>query len=242
MIDWPSTTNYLLSFSDVLFGLKNVWSCIYTGPAIGPTRVNNRINYTNTITNTITNTHHYRHHYQHYLQHHYQYHPSKHKTFLYHLCNVGPTLETLGRRSINAIKMFCVCWEMYNRLGYISGNYTNNHNRVLLTMLSMTLTSSTGSTVWSTIWLVSTRALLSGLLSDSSEKCTCFFADFLLLWNTPLNSSALSCSWGSTLGERSFLFRRREARDCKLAKLARRWKNRMCDYYYLITVSNANHY
>ena len=30
-------------------------------------------------------------------------HPSKHKTFLKHLCNVGPTSETLGRRCTNVI-------------------------------------------------------------------------------------------------------------------------------------------
>ena len=29
--------------------------------------------------------------------------------------NVGPTSKTLGRRCINAIQMFCVCWDdMYS--------------------------------------------------------------------------------------------------------------------------------
>ena len=36
--------------------------------------------------------------------------PSKHKTFVKHLYNVGPASETLGRRYINVIQMFCVCW------------------------------------------------------------------------------------------------------------------------------------
>ena len=35
---------------------------------------------------------------------------SKHKTFVWHLYNVGPTSKTLGRRCINVIQMFCVCW------------------------------------------------------------------------------------------------------------------------------------
>ena len=37
--------------------------------------------------------------------------PSKHKTFVWHLYNVGPTSKTLGRRCINVIQMFCVSWE-----------------------------------------------------------------------------------------------------------------------------------
>ena len=37
--------------------------------------------------------------------------PSKHKTFLSHLCNVGPTSKTLGRRCTNVIQMFCLYWE-----------------------------------------------------------------------------------------------------------------------------------
>ena len=36
--------------------------------------------------------------------------PSKHKTFVYHLYNNGSTSQTLGRRCINVIQMFCVCW------------------------------------------------------------------------------------------------------------------------------------
>ena len=36
--------------------------------------------------------------------------PSKHKTFVYHLCNVGPTSKTLGRRCINVMQMFFACW------------------------------------------------------------------------------------------------------------------------------------
>ena len=34
--------------------------------------------------------------------------PSKNKTFVWHLCNVGPTSKTSGRRCTNAIQMFCV--------------------------------------------------------------------------------------------------------------------------------------
>ena len=36
----------------------------------------------------------------------------KHKTFvgLYHLCIVGPTSKTLGRRCTYVIHMFCFCW------------------------------------------------------------------------------------------------------------------------------------
>ena len=37
--------------------------------------------------------------------------PSMHKTFVWHLYNVGPTSKTLGRRCTNVIQMFCVCWE-----------------------------------------------------------------------------------------------------------------------------------
>ena len=36
--------------------------------------------------------------------------PSKHKTFVYHLYNVGPTSKPLGRHCTNGIQMFCVCW------------------------------------------------------------------------------------------------------------------------------------
>ena len=36
--------------------------------------------------------------------------PSKHKTFLWYLYNVGITSKTLGRRCTNVIQMFCVCW------------------------------------------------------------------------------------------------------------------------------------
>ena len=35
--------------------------------------------------------------------------PSKHKTFVYHLYNVGTTSKTFGRRCANVIQMFCVC-------------------------------------------------------------------------------------------------------------------------------------
>ena len=35
---------------------------------------------------------------------------SKHKTFVWHLYNAGPTLKTWGRRCTNVIQMFCVCW------------------------------------------------------------------------------------------------------------------------------------
>ena len=37
--------------------------------------------------------------------------PSKHKTFVEHLYNVGATSQTLGRRCTNVVQMFCVCWE-----------------------------------------------------------------------------------------------------------------------------------
>ena len=36
--------------------------------------------------------------------------PSKHKTFVEHLYNVGPTSKTLGRRCTNVIQMFYVYW------------------------------------------------------------------------------------------------------------------------------------
>ena len=35
---------------------------------------------------------------------------SKHKTFVWHLYNAGPTSKTLGRRCTNVIQMFCVGW------------------------------------------------------------------------------------------------------------------------------------
>ena len=40
--------------------------------------------------------------------------PSKHKAFLSHLYNVGPTSSTLVQHCINVIKMFCVYWEGYH--------------------------------------------------------------------------------------------------------------------------------
>ena len=36
--------------------------------------------------------------------------PRKHKTFVKHLYNVGPTSKTLGLHCINVIQMFRVCW------------------------------------------------------------------------------------------------------------------------------------
>ena len=41
---------------------------------------------------------------------------SKHKTFVWHLYNVGSTAKTLGRRFTNVIQMFCVCWVTSNKL------------------------------------------------------------------------------------------------------------------------------
>ena len=38
--------------------------------------------------------------------------PSRSKTFVYHLYNVGPASKTLGRRCTNVMQMFCVCWVM----------------------------------------------------------------------------------------------------------------------------------
>ena len=35
LTNWASTTNYIIHFSDILFGLKSVWNCIYTDVA-GP--------------------------------------------------------------------------------------------------------------------------------------------------------------------------------------------------------------
>ena len=35
---------------------------------------------------------------------------SKHKTFVYHLYNDGPTSSTLDQHCINVIQMFCVFW------------------------------------------------------------------------------------------------------------------------------------
>ena len=40
-------------------------------------------------------------------------HPSKYRIFEYDLYNVGPTSKTLGRRCINVIQMFCVCWDVF---------------------------------------------------------------------------------------------------------------------------------
>ena len=33
------------------------------------------------------------------------------QTFVWHLYNVGPMSKTLGRRCINVVQMFCICWE-----------------------------------------------------------------------------------------------------------------------------------
>ena len=51
--------------------------------------------------------------------------PSKHKTFVLHLYNVGPTSKTLGRRCINVIQMFCVCWERTKKLIYCTFHSNN---------------------------------------------------------------------------------------------------------------------
>ena len=52
-------------------------------------------------------------------------HPRKHKTFVYHLYNVGPTSKTLGRRCINAIQMFCVIAFLSSQRVITSRNPTN---------------------------------------------------------------------------------------------------------------------
>ena len=39
--------------------------------------------------------------------------PSKHKTFVQHLYNVGPTSSTLVQHCINVAQMFCVCWDLF---------------------------------------------------------------------------------------------------------------------------------
>ena len=43
-----------------------------------------------------------------------EWNPSKHKTVVYHLNNVGPTSKTLGLRCTNVIQMFCVSWDGRN--------------------------------------------------------------------------------------------------------------------------------
>ena len=43
-------------------------------------------------------------------------HPSKHKTYIYHLYNVGLVSKTLGRRCTNNIQMFCVYWTRDNNI------------------------------------------------------------------------------------------------------------------------------
>ena len=40
--------------------------------------------------------------------------PSKHKTFVHHLTNVGPTSSTVDQHCTNVIQMFCVCWGGYS--------------------------------------------------------------------------------------------------------------------------------
>ena len=50
--------------------------------------------------------------------------PSKHKTFVLHLCNGGKTSQTLARRCTNVIQMFCVCWECWY-IFWASVAYTN---------------------------------------------------------------------------------------------------------------------
>ena len=43
---------------------------------------------------------------------------SKHKTFVEHFYNVGPTSKTLGRRCTLVIQMFCVCWVTSRSVGF----------------------------------------------------------------------------------------------------------------------------
>ena len=45
--------------------------------------------------------------------------PSKHKTFVKHLYDVGPTWKTLGRRCTNAIQLFCVYWDTGRNLTHL---------------------------------------------------------------------------------------------------------------------------
>ena len=68
--------------------------------------------------------------------------PRKHKTFVSHLYNVGPTSETLGRHCTNVIQMFCVCWVKPNNSKYLLTKYkmssypaNTNHLYNICTML-----------------------------------------------------------------------------------------------------------
>ena len=54
-------------------------------------------------------------------------HPSKHKTFVWHLYNAGPTSKTLGRRCINVIQMFCVFWDITTEI-WITRKSIGRHN------------------------------------------------------------------------------------------------------------------
>ena len=47
--------------------------------------------------------------------------PSKHKTFVYHLYNVGPTSKTLGRRCTNVIQLFCAYWDTIAHINPLTG-------------------------------------------------------------------------------------------------------------------------
>ena len=69
------------------------------------------------------------------------YYPSKHKTFVLHLCNVGPTSKTLGRRCTNVIQMFCVCWDR-NLPCKAKRQY------MLTSLVRYCLLALQGSTVW----------------------------------------------------------------------------------------------
>ena len=50
----------------------------------------------------------------------------QHKTFVWHLYNVGPTSDTLGRCIINVIQMLCVCLAVY----FFNVTTPNNLQRV----------------------------------------------------------------------------------------------------------------
>ena len=47
--------------------------------------------------------------------------PNKHRTFMWHLCNVGPTLKSLGRHCIDVVCVFCAHW-VYNNSIWGHGN------------------------------------------------------------------------------------------------------------------------
>ena len=82
--------------------------------------------------------------------------PSKHKTFLNHLYNVGPTSLTLVQHCTNVIQMFCVYWERIFEISSpvstkVGKRFWRAGTQLLITTLQILARHC--SSTWITHWL-----------------------------------------------------------------------------------------